>query len=404
MNQTFIKKKNKVVDQSFNLISKYIIMSGLIRPGGIKRNSSVIIFCLFFLFTGNVLYGQLNVIGEMMSGGVSDAEKVIEGYMSPFANAMGSNLSAGWYNTAKPHKLGGFDLTVMFNMSFVPDEDKLFDLSQYDLIGEYDASNAMVPTAAGDKNAGADLHYYQDVAGYQVEYANYRTPRGTGLGFIPTPMAQVGIGLIKGTEIIGRYMPKVSIAETGELGLWGIGVKHSIKQWIPAIKKIPVLHLSVIGGYTKFSSMVDIDLQPDDLPFTAIDQTSGIDFSGQSMNLDISSFTASLLVSANLPVVCFYGGLGFASTNTNLVLNGYYPIPTVVPDANNPENSQIVVNNESVGEENPLDIEIKNKEGGTTKPRMNVGMRLKFGVITLHGDYTYSNYSIVTAGLGISFR
>jgi len=52
----------------------------------------------------------------------------------------------------------------------------------------------------------------------------------------------------------------------------------------------------------------------------------------------------------------------------------------------------------------PFDIEIKNQDGGTTKPRINVGMRFKFTIITLHVDYTYANYSVATAGLGISFR
>ncbi|MFW5821360.1 MAG: DUF6588 family protein [Bacteroidota bacterium] len=36
--------------------------------------------------------------------------------------------------------------------------------------------------------------------------------------------------------------------------------------------------------------------------------------------------------------------------------------------------------------------------------RLNIGMRIKLGVLTIHGDYTKANYSMVTAGIGISFR
>ena len=48
-------------------------------------------------------------------------------------------------------------------------------------------------------------------------------------------------------------------------------------------------------------------------------------------------------------------------------------------------------------------MSIDNVEG-TTIPRYNIGARLKFAVVTFHVDYTYASYSMVTAGIGISFR
>jgi len=36
--------------------------------------------------------------------------------------------------------------------------------------------------------------------------------------------------------------------------------------------------------------------------------------------------------------------------------------------------------------------------------RANIGLRVKFAVITIHADYTRSQYNVFTAGLGISFR
>ena len=36
--------------------------------------------------------------------------------------------------------------------------------------------------------------------------------------------------------------------------------------------------------------------------------------------------------------------------------------------------------------------------------RLNAGMKLTLGVLTIHADYTKANYSVITAGLGISFR
>ncbi len=36
--------------------------------------------------------------------------------------------------------------------------------------------------------------------------------------------------------------------------------------------------------------------------------------------------------------------------------------------------------------------------------RMNVGARIKLGVLTLHYDFTYTLYATHSVGIGISFR
>ena len=50
----------------------------------------------------------------------SDGVKYLQAYVSPWANAFGAGLNGGWYNTAKPHKLGGFDITINASMGIVP--------------------------------------------------------------------------------------------------------------------------------------------------------------------------------------------------------------------------------------------------------------------------------------------
>jgi hypothetical protein len=46
------------------------------------------------------------------------------------------------------------------------------------------------------------------------------------------------------------------------------------------------------------------------------------------------------------------------------------------------------------------EIEVKNLSG----LRANAGFRLKFAVVTWHVDYTWAQYSVVSTGLGVSFR
>jgi hypothetical protein len=177
------------------------------------------------------------------------------------------------------------------------------------------------------------------------------------------------------------------------VGNW---LKHSVKQWIPVLAKMPVFHLSVMGGYTVLNTNTGLSVTPDKIGLGNIDYPENWDedFEDQSMAIEMKSLTFNVLASLNLPVVCLYGGVGIAKTEANLKLLGYYPS----------------VNTESVGSyglerlRDPIDISIKNQDGGVTKPRLNAGVRFKFAVITLHFDYTYANYSVATAGLGISVR
>ena len=84
-------------------------------------SKNFVLIILFFCFSIS-LTAQIKTLGEFFAGGVSDAGKLFEAYITPWANSIGTSLSGGWYNTAKPHKLGGFDITFTTNISFVPED------------------------------------------------------------------------------------------------------------------------------------------------------------------------------------------------------------------------------------------------------------------------------------------
>ena len=337
---------------------------------------------------------QLKNLGAFMAAGQSDAQKLFVAYLSPYLNAFGASMTGGWYNTAKPHKLGGVDLTFTFNTAIVPKNSRTFDIDALGLqsLKRDPAANNLSPTVAGKRVDGSQLNYnFQDI-GYTAKA--FDLPKGTGFPMIPTPMLQLGVGLIKGTEIIGRWVPTVHSGQA-QLGLWGIGLKHNIDQWIPGLKKLPVLNISVMGGYTKLNGKVGFTVDPADIGMDAYNSLPANTWDGQSLQLATSSFTANLLVSANLPVVCFFGGFGFATTKSNLKLNGNFPVASVNATSFQPEVKAI---------KDPINFQVKNQDGGVTKPRVDLGMRIKLGVLTIHFDYTKANYSVATAGIGLSFR
>jgi hypothetical protein len=347
-------------------------------------------------------YGQVEDIGLMLTGGVDDAEKMLTEYLRPLANALGANINGGWYNTAEVHKFGGFDITFTASVAFAPDAHKTYDLSQLTLQALHDDNIAN--SIAGGKDIGPELTYQQEIPGLQdpVPFLQYDHPAGTGVDFIPSPMINAAVGLPKGFEIMGRYMPTVNIGKSdARVGIWGIGFKHDVKQWIPVLAKIPVLQLAVMYGYTKVNVNMGLTSITPEL-IEATDATNGtVDFDNQNFDIATQGHTANALVSANFPVVCFYGGVGVSITQTNLKLNGNYPVPVIDPNLD--PSLKPIVTPDNVWKD-PIDVEIKNQDGGTTKPRLNAGIRFKFAVITIHFDYTWANYSVATAGIGVNIR
>ena len=148
-------------------------------------------------------------------------------------------------------------------------------------------------------------------------------------------------------------------------------------------------------GYTRLHTFVAMNVTKESIGASSLAGEETNTWDGQLLKLITQSQTANLLFSANFPVVCIYGGLGFVTTKTNLKFTGDFPI-VQLPEG---EITPVVV-----ALADPINMKIKNQDGGVTKPRINAGIRLKLAVVTIHVDYSWANYSVLTAGLGISIR
>jgi Family of unknown function (DUF6588) len=370
----------------------------------LKQGLAVIVLS----FLSSSLFAQFGELGQVLAAGQDDAEKIFEAYLTPYANGIGAGLSTGWYTTAKAHKIGGFDLNFSFNVTFIPTADQSYNASDLELGDpanglnvEYGAGTS--PTAAGSGD-GQLVNYYQDIGGTDVPLSQFNLPRGTGFPYTPVPMVQLGVGLVKETDVLVRYSPSIEWGNGSKISLWGVGLKHSVSQWIPGLKKLPVFDMSLQGGYTKLNSKNALDFQPSDYSDMGIIKAGDnvLDnpgfYNNQELSLDVSNITANLIVSGDFKIICIYGGIGISSTTSNLKLSGNYPFAEMEPST-----GQITID-ESTAKTDPIDITIKNTDGGVTKPRFNAGLRFKFAIVTINFDYTYANYSVASAGLGFSFR
>ncbi len=336
---------------------------------------------------------------DFIYGGVEDAEVILQEYLKPYANILGSDLNAGWYNTARPHKLGGLDVTATVSWAKAPSSALTYDLGTLNLNGTVDPGPTTVaPTVAGSQEDRPSISYTQmvDMGGgnmQEIEYSNFTVPDGAGVDFIPLPMLQLTVGLPFGTDVSARFIPSVGYKDYGEIGLWGVGGKHSISQWLPFINKLKFLDIILQGGYTKVSSSVHVVVEPQSL--VEVDNYPDFDWDDQFVTQKVEGWTVNLIASQTLPVITFYEGIGYASSNVELLMEGHYPIHTVIFDETDAEwkiTYEIL--------ENPIETSYKN----FNNLRVNVGARIKLGVLTLHYDFTYTLYATQSVGIGISFR
>ena len=340
-----------------------------------------------FLFSSGV-FSQFKDV-DFLRSAPADGAKYLQAYISPYANAFGSGLSGGWYNTAKPHKFGGFDITLNTSVGIVPSSAESFDVSKIGLT-TLDGTG-MASTIAGPKTDGPQMTYKQG----GVTLASFNAPQGTNWKYIPVPTAQVGIGLPMGTELKFRFIPKIKI-NNGDISLWGVGILHSIMQYIPGNKLTP-FDVSLFAGFTKLQGNVPLGLAPDPSVGQAYSTyNAATSFNDQNLNINVKSLNVSAIGSVNLKVITFYGGVGYCKTRTTMVLSGNYPTPT--PILTSP---YVQYNDSGVkkGSDFP-DIDVKNFSG----LRANVGFRLKLAIVTIHFDYTRAQYNVLTTGLGFSFR
>lgn len=346
----------------------------------------MIILCLFSLAS----FSQFKDV-DFLRTAPADGVKYLEAYISPWANAFGAGLNGGWYNTAKPHKFGGFDITLNTSVGIVPTSAQTFDASKIGLSSAI-SGTGISSTVAGPDKAGPLMSYNAN----GVILASFNAPKGVDWRYIPVPTAQVGVGLPFGTELKVRFIPKIKIKD-GDVSLWGVGLLHNLTQYLPGNKLLP-FDVSLFGGYTKLMANVPLGLEPDlsvTKAYTTINASTA--FNSQNMKITVGALNISAIASLNLPVITFYGGVGYTKTRTAIELSGNYPLPVFValPVPHAEYNDSGV----KKGSDFPK-MDIKNFSG----LRANIGFRIKLAFLTIHADYTRAQYNVLSAGLGVSIR
>jgi len=258
----------------------------------------------------------------------NELEKDLQkGYSTPLATWSGTYLNSGGYYSASVSKLFGFKLSFVGMMIFIPEDQQTFKLDD----------GTKTATFFGEKGAAVP-----ETDGYIVY------PPGVNQSSVPAVVPQIAVSTL-GSELMLRFIPAFD-SEDVSVDLFGIGVKHSISQYIPLV---PV-DIAVQIMYNKFA------------------------LEGPDLSIGTSNLAFNAHASRAFGLVTLYGGLQYESTTLDL-------------------DYTFIEDNTGIEEE------IKASIDGENGVRLTLGAALRLAVIVLNADVNIGSQTAVVAGLNFEF-
>lgn len=288
-------------------------------------------------------------------------------YTHPVSSGLGAGLNSGWFHSATALGPLHVEIGVRAVGSFVPEQDESFrpvlpgDVTVPELDGRsfsdpYGTAEGLVtPTAVGQGPGvsvppAGEFRVALLAAGLDPADFALRFPGGFDLPAVPVGTLQLNVGVARGVEVAGRFVPSIELEESlGDLQSVGGGIKLSVTDWV----EVPIfLDLAVAGGFQSY----DVG-----------------DY------LSAEALHASLLASKTL------SGLTLFVTGTL--------------ESSDTEVSYTVENPRLPGSGTTIEFE----DEGENAARFTAGFSLDVLFLQLTADYAVSDYEAVSAGLGVRF-
>jgi hypothetical protein len=304
-----------------------------------------------------------------------DAEILLQGYTQPLGKSLIYGQNTGWAHTAKTHKPLGFDLTIGAGVSLVSDLDVRFmpqglrftEVPQNGLptlFGEAQsqALAVRIPTGNNTPDLEADLDF----------------PGGAASDLpvqgMPTPTVQLSVGAWFNTDITVRFVPEINLEGTN-LGLWGLGLKHDLTQYLGPLDRLP-LNVSVLAARSQMDIRYDL---PDAGAGTYVDFT-------------MSTYTLQVLGSLDFPIISVYGAVGYSGGSAELGMIGSY-------DLTYTQNIGGLDVSRSEQIKDPIQLGYKAHSALGT-----LGLRVNLPLIKIYGQYSLQEYQTASLGVALSVR
>lgn len=330
---------------------------------------------LVFAFVISTTNAQEN-INDLLTAGIEDAQRFSTDYLAPASEGLAFGINNGWFNNAKAPKKYGFEISLIGNVSFIKDEKKSFQMNSADYNNirfEDNSPSKMVATALGHNDPDINIFITYDDPLFGDQEVLLTLPTGIGsenIDLIPTAFLQASFSPFKGTQLKGRFFPKVDTDDV-KVGFYGLGIQQEFTSWLPADSVFPVA-ISGLVAYTHLDGSYNF--------------TDGQYVEGENQQIDttINTLLFELLVGTKLKVINFYGGLGYLDGKSTTDLLGTYRVT-----------NGLLFSEEIV---DPFSV-----EQDVSGVRATVGANLKLGFFSLNADYTLAEFDSASVGLNFSF-
>lgn len=318
-----------------------------------------------------------NDLDALLAAGVEDAERFANDYLAPGTNGLMHSMNANWFNSGESKPLGGFEISIIANAASVKDDGKSF-LMNTDLYNnvrfKQGASSQNVATVLGhnDPEIIVEITYDDPIFGSQTEEITLPTGLAeANVNLVPSAFIQAGIGLFKGTEIKARYVPKIDTDDV-TLNMYGVGLQHEFTKWLPADKLLPVA-ISGLVAYTHLDATYNLT------------NSSGIQGENQRLENATDTWLFQLIASTKLPVINFYGGIGYIKGTSESDMLGTYRV------------SNGILTSEDIVDPFSVSSEVASVRG-------TIGTKLKLGFFRLNAEYHLSEFDAFSVGINFGFR
>ena len=210
----------------------------------------------------------------------------IQGYIRPLAEALVGNLSVGYVNSTSAGRKFSLSVELIGMTAAISETMRTYTAATPN---GFQPSTVQAPTIFGGAATAVD---HSTIPGL-----SYRPSDGlVDAEYFPTLGPQIRLGGLLGTELVVRYassamVPVLEEEDFPDLSILGIGVQHSISQYI---KGLP-LDVSIGGSVNtlKFGDIVDLRSTSFGLnvgkSFGVLGVSGGLQSDGGTMNLTYTS-------------------------------------------------------------------------------------------------------------------
>lgn len=303
---------------------------------------------------------------QMLNYGLDNAKVLSGEYLLPQNRMIQNTMSVGWFSTAKIHHPGGFNIKAGMNYTYVPVSDFLFNVAA--LINDGSLQDISVAEGSVVQAPTVSKVFMQGQGRPALNYGGTvsEMPNGSGFDYLISPLVGVSVGISVNTEIAFRYMIPVKDSYSGDAKMYGVALKHSLKSYLPFIRRTPFLQLALAGDYSYYGSTIDVSYksQPD-----------------QSLKIDATGYGGKLLIGMDMPVFGFLATIGYNYSKNIFDLKGTF---TDVPGETVLESPGLTKYNEGF-----MDY--------------GIGMFVRFCNFRLSANFYYGTYSVLNAQLAYEF-